>query len=318
MDCNAIASAPAGSRPRQGGGEAEGRRSGPPVALAVGGSDSCGGAGLQADLKTFQQWGVHGASAVTAVTAQNTSGVQRVHVLSPDMAAAQIRSVAADMAPAAVKIGMLASADVARAVAGELRESDFGPCVLDPVMVATSGDRLLPRDAVQVVRKELLPLAGLVTPNWPEAVALTGVADASETGMAEAARALVGAGAAAALVKGGHVPGTPVSDVLWDGKSLHVFRNPRVEGGGVHGTGCTLGAAATAGLALGMPLAEAVAEAVAWVHRAIAGAHAPGAGAGLLDFLQAGPAGPSKAAINSASKRASKGPARAPVSATSS
>ncbi len=293
MDCTTTprtTASPAGERRgRVAGGE--GRRGRPPVALAVGGSDSGGGAGVQADLKTFHRWGVHGASAVTAVTAQNTVGVQRVHVLPADMVAAQIESVAADLPPVAVKTGMLATADIAAAVAGALRETSFGPYVLDPVMVATSGDRLLSRDAIRTIKDELLPLAALVTPNWPEAVALTEVGEASEAGREEAARALVGAGAGAALVKGGHLPGAQVTDVLWDGESLRVFRNPRAGAGKMHGTGCTLGAAAAAGLALGMPLADAVAAAVAWVHRAIAGAAPLGAGAAVLDFSRPPPRG---------------------------
>lgn len=270
------------------GGRGEGQL---PVVLAVGGSDSCGGAGLQADIQVLRQWGVHGAAAVTAVTAQNTVGVQRVRIVSADMVAAQMRSVAEDMPPAAVKTGMLANSGIARAVAAELREGAFGPYVLDPVVVATSGDRLLARNAMRAVREELLPLAALVTPNWPEAVALTGVANAGEEGMEEAARALVAAGAGAALVKGGHLPGTRVADMLWDGESLRVFRKPRLGAGAVHGTGCALGAAAAAGLARGRPLGDAVAAAVDWVHRAIAGATALGSGARVLDFSAAPPSG---------------------------
>lgn len=261
-----------------------------PVALAVGGSDSCGGAGVQADLRTFHQWRVHGAAAITAVTAQNTTGVQRIQPLEPEMVAAQIESVAADLAPAAVKTGMLANAGVAEAVAARLREGGLGPFVLDPVMVATSGDRLLEPGAAQVVREQLLPLAALVTPNWPEAAALAGGAlEDGEEGMARAARTLVDAGAGAALVKGGHLPGPRVADMLWDGRTLRVFRRPRIGRGSVHGTGCALAAAATAALARGAPLADAVEAAAAWVHEAISGARALGRGARLLDhFAQAG------------------------------
>ncbi len=286
---------PPATRRRRGAARPVGGPSGrPPVALAVGGSDSCGGAGVQADLKTFHQWRVHGATAVTAVTAQNTAGVQRVQALAPELVAAQIESVAADLAPAAVKTGMLADAGIAGAVAARLREGGLGAYVLDPVMVATSGDRLLAPDAVRVVREQLLPLAALVTPNWPEAAALAGDAGkGGEDGLAWAARALVDAGAGAALVKGGHLPGPSVADVLWDGEALRVFRHPRIGAASVHGTGCTLAAAATAALARGNPLGEAVETAVAWVHRTIAGARGLGGGARLLDhFAETGTEAP--------------------------
>ena len=270
-----------------------------PVVLAVGGSDSCGGAGLQADLKTLHQWGVLGASAVTAVTAQNTVGVQRAQALRPGMVAAQIDSVAADMPVAAVKTGMLADAAIARAVAGRIKKHGLGAYVLDPVMVATSGDRLLAPDAQAAVLEELVPLAALVTPNWPEAAALAGVGDATEEGMEAAARRLVEAGAGAALVKGGHLKGAEVTDVLWDGRTLRAFRRPRVGGGPVHGTGCALGAAAAAGLALGMATADAVEAAVAWVRDALARARAVGRGARIPDHFA--PAG--RASLQRASSR---------------
>ncbi len=258
---------------------------GRPVVLAVGGSDSCGGAGLQADLKTLHQWGVLGASAVAAVTAQNTAGVQRAQALAPGMVAAQIDSVAADMPVAAVKTGMLADAEIVCAVAGRIKRHGLGAYVLDPVMVATSGDRLLAPDAEAAVLEELVPLAALVTPNWPEAAALAGVKDATEEGMEEAARRLVEAGAGAALVKGGHLKGAEVADVLWDGRTLRALRRPRIGGGPVHGTGCTLAAAAAAGLALGMAPADAVEAAIAWVHETLARARAVGSGARILDHF---------------------------------
>lgn len=257
----------------------------PPVVLTVAGSDSGGGAGIQADLKTFHQWGVYGASAVTAVTAQNTRGVQKVHVAPPSVVAAQIESVAEDFAVRAVKTGMLASADTVRAVAAALRKHDLGDYVLDPVMVATSGDRLLDPDAVAAVRGELLPLAALVAPNWPEAVVLTGVEDGGVAGMERAARLLVDAGAGAALVKGGHLDGEEVVDVLWDGRSSRVLRGRRVPTRHTHGTGCSLSAAVAAGLALGRPLPEAVDAAVAWVRRAIAEAPGLGAGSGPINHF---------------------------------
>lgn len=256
-----------------------------PVALAIAGSDSGGGAGIQADLKTFHQWGVYGTSAVTAVTAQNTLGVHEVHPVPPGIVAAQIDSVAGDMPPGGVKSGMLANSHIARAVAAALRRHRLDNYVLDPVMVATSGDSLLDPDAVASIREELVPLATVVTPNWPEAVILTGVRDRSLQGMEMAARAIVEAGAGAALVKGGHRAGEEVADLFWDGSTRCVFRGPRVETRHTHGTGCTLSAAIAAGLAGGVPLAEAVAAAVAWVRRAIAGAPGLGAGKGPLDHF---------------------------------
>ena len=257
----------------------------PPVALTIAGSDSGGGAGIQADLKTFHQWGVYGTSALTAVTAQNTLGVQEIHPVPTATIAAQIRSVATDLPPAAVKSGMLATAGIVHVVAGAIRSHRLGNYVLDPVMVATSGDRLLERDAVAAVRDELLPLATVVTPNWPEAALLTGVTEANLSGMAMAARDIVDAGAKAALVKGGHVGGDEVVDLYWDGESERVFRGPRIRTRHTHGTGCTLSAAIAAGLALGTPLPEAVAAAVAWVRSAIAGAPGLGAGHGPLDHF---------------------------------
>ena len=260
-------------------------RTTPPVALTIAGSDSGGGAGIQADLKTFHQWGVYGTSAVTAVTAQNTLGVQEIHPVPTATIAAQIRSVATDLPPAAVKSGMLATAEIVRTVADAIRSHRLGCYVLDPVMVATSGDTLLERDAVAAVRDELLPLATVVTPNWPEAALLTGVTEANLSGMAMAARDIVDAGADAVLVKGGHLGGDEVVDLYWDGESEHLFRGPRIRTRHTHGTGCTLSAAIAAGLARGAPLSEAVGAAVVWVRSAIVGAPGLGAGHGPLNHF---------------------------------
>ncbi len=259
----------------------------PPVALTVAGSDSGGGAGIQADLKTFHQWGVYGTSALTAVTAQNTLGVQAVHPVPPATVTAQIESVAGDIPPGAVKSGMLANTDIVRAVAASLRRHDLGAYVLDPVMVATSGDVLLAPGAVASIREQLLPLAAVVTPNWPEAVILTGVEERNVRGMEMAARDIVRRGAGAALIKGGHVEGDEVVDLFWDGRSRRVLRGPRIDTRHTHGTGCTLSAAIAAGLAWGAPLETAVVEAVAWVRAAIAGAPGLGAGRGPLDHFAA-------------------------------
>lgn len=211
--------------------------------------------------------------------------MQEVHAIPPDVVAAQIRSVAEDLPVRSAKTGMLASAETVRAVASALREHAPDRCVVDPVMVATSGDRLLDAEAVGVLKAELLPLSALVTPNWPEAKILTGVEDESIAGLRRAARVLVDAGAGAALVKGGHLGGDEVVDVFWDGKRERVLRGPRIDTRHTHGTGCTLSAAVAAGLATEMPLERAVEAAVAWVRRAIAGAPGLGAGHGPVDHF---------------------------------
>lgn len=259
------------------------RRETVPVALTIAGSDSGGGAGIQADLKTFEAFGVFGTSALTAVTAQDTRGVHAVHVLPPDLIREQIRAVCLDLAPAAAKTGMLASAAGVRAVVDAL--SEWGPerLVVDPVMVATSGDRLLEADAADVIRDALLPMATLVTPNLPEAALLTRTEIAGEADMREAARRLVDAGAGAALVKGGHGSGGEIVDLFWDGARERVFRAPRIETTSTHGTGCTLSAAAAAGLARGDALEAAVSRALAFTRAAIASAPGLGGGHGPLN-----------------------------------
>ncbi len=257
----------------------------PPVALTIAGSDSGGGAGIQADLKTFHQWRVFGASAVTAVTAQNTVGVQAVEALPTALVRAQIRSVTADLPVAAVKSGMLANREIARTVAEAVRAHGLRRYVLDPVMVATSGDRLLEPAAVESIREELVPLAAIVTPNWPEARLLTGVRRNGAEGMEEAARALVEAGAGAALVKGGHLPGDEVVDLYLDARGVRILRGRRIRTEHTHGTGCTLSAAIAAGLAAGGRMEETVAGAVRWVRTAIARAPGLGTGRGPLDHF---------------------------------
>ncbi len=248
-----------------------------PIALTIAGSDSGGGAGIQADLKTFQAFGVFGTSALTAVTAQNTLGVTAVHAIPLDVVRAQIDAVVTDLPPAALKTGMLATAELVAAVAAAIRGHGLKLYVLDPVMVSTSGHRLLDADAEATLARELLPLAALVTPNLHEARILTGREVATLGDMRDAARALVGLGAGAALLKGGHLDGDAV-DLLWDGTEEHIWRKPRLATRHTHGTGCTLSAAMTAGLARGLPLAEATGRAVRWVAKAIE--TAPGLGAG--------------------------------------
>jgi hydroxymethylpyrimidine/phosphomethylpyrimidine kinase len=257
-----------------------------PIALTIAGSDSGGGAGIQADLKTFHSFGVFGTSVITAVTAQNTLGVHGIHPIPVRMVRAQIDAVAADLRPDALKTGMLATSRLVSAVAAAMREHGLEQYVMDPVMVATSGDRLLERDAERALRDELLPLATIVTPNLHEAAILAERPVRTPEEMLAAAQAIVELGAGAALVKGGHLEGDAV-DVLWDGSIELHFRRPRVDTKHTHGTGCTLSAAIAAGLALGWPLAEAVEAATRYVGRAIASAPGLGSGRGPVDHFVA-------------------------------
>jgi hydroxymethylpyrimidine/phosphomethylpyrimidine kinase len=253
------------------------------VALTIAGSDSGGGAGIQADLKTFQAFGVFGTSAITAVTAQNTLGVRSWEAVSPALVRDQIIAVAEDLSPSAFKSGMLGTSAVVRAVAAAIRDTALVGYVLDPVMIATSGDRLLDDEAIGVMRKELIPLAALITPNSEEAAALTGRKVETAADAARAAELLVREhGAGAALVKGGHIDdGSELTDVLFTDKASF-FRAPRIQSHSTHGTGCTLSAAITAGLALGHPLEEAVGAAISYVRAAIEAAPGLGRGRGPL------------------------------------
>ncbi len=250
----------------------------PPITLTIAGSDSGGGAGIQADLKTFHRLGVYGTSVITAVTAQNTLGVTAVHPIPLEVVQAQLDAVATDLPPAAVKTGMLATAGLVERVASAIEAYGLPNLVVDPVMVATSGDRLLEEVAEATIARLLLPLATLVTPNLHEARLLTGLPVEDAEGMVEAARRLVEMGAGAALVKGGHLPGEETVDILFDGSNVRRWRHPRVETRHTHGTGCTLSAAVAAGLARNLPLDIAVSVGLEFVARAIA--HAPGLGAG--------------------------------------
>ncbi len=265
-----------------------------PTALTIAGSDSGGGAGIQADLRTFHQWRTRGATAITAVTAQNTLGVQRVHPLPPAIVEAQIASVLDDFDVAAAKTGMLHDREVVEATAGILERADLPWLVVDPVIIAASGDRLLDADALDALRAELLPLASLVCPNGPEAAALTGERCDDAESLLRSARRLVELGAKAALVKGGHVDADEgeVRDVLWDGTSAHVYRRPRIATRHVHGTGCSLSAAVTAALARGMKLEAAVRAAGDWVHAAIGSAPGIGGGSGPINHFAAVPGRP--------------------------
>ena len=256
------------------------------IALTIAGSDSGGGAGIQADLKTFMRFGVFGTSAITAVTAQDTLGVRAWERVSPALVRAQIDAVAADLRPAAIKSGMLGDAEVVRAVAEGVRSHALRPYVLDPVMVATSGDPLLEPDAVSAIVDELFPLASLVTPNLDEVAILTGERPQDVAAMERAARELVTKrGARAALVKGGHLAGAELVDVLFDGRTVRRFTHERVETTSTHGTGCTLSAAIAAGLALRVPLDGAVELGLEYVRRALVSAPGLGSGHGPLNHF---------------------------------
>ncbi len=258
----------------------------PPVAMTVAGSDSSGGAGIQADLKTFIALGVYGASALTALTAQNTTGVQAVHPVPADFVARQMRSVLDDLDVRAIKTGMLADAAIIRAVASILASVPAIPVVVDPVMVATSGDPLLATDAVETLRTQLIPRATLITPNLPEAAVLLGTTIARTDAEAEAqAVALAKLGAKAVLVKGGHGTGDEAVDFLYADGRIERISTPRIATRNTHGTGCTLSAAIAAGLAKGQSLGEAVRKAKTFLTAAIASAasHKLGAGHGPVD-----------------------------------
>lgn len=256
------------------------------VALTIAGSDSGGGAGIQADLKTFQRFGVFGTSAITAITAQNTRGVTRWEAVSADLVRAQIDAVAEDIPPEAFKTGMLANADIVSTVSRAIRDLSLKNYVLDPVMVATSGDLLLEQEAVRVIRDELLPLAVLATPNLHEAEILLGDVIDDEDGMARAAEKIATEmGPRAVLLKGGHLAaGDRVVDILYDG-ALRAFRGQRVDTTSTHGSGCTLSAAITAQLAKGESLHAAVRTSIDYVHAAIATAPRIGSGHGPLNHL---------------------------------
>ena len=257
------------------------------TALTLACSNTSGGAGIQADLKTFAAHGVFGLSALTAITAQNTLGVMRASAVDPDLVAAQIDAVAADLPIHATKIGMLANAGVIEAVAAAIERHRLPNVVLDPVMIAKSGAALLDPAAVDALRARLLPLADVVTPNAPEAAALTGQPVTSLADLRRAAATLVERGARAALLKGGHLSG-PAVDVLWDGRTFTELSAGRIESRHTHGTGCTLSSAIAARLALGDDLAAAVRAAKSYVTRAIAEAPGLGHGHGPLQHFPSG------------------------------
>jgi hydroxymethylpyrimidine/phosphomethylpyrimidine kinase len=265
------------------------------IALTIAGSDSGGGAGIQADLKTFHQFGVFGTSVICAVTAQNTLGVRAWEAVPVPLVTAQLDALAEDLPPLAVKSGMLGTVEVIEAVADAITRRRFPNYVLDPVMVATSGDRLLAPDAEDVIARRLVPLATLVTPNLDEARILTEQEVRTPEQMERAGQALLRQGAQVVLVKGGHLEGDTIVDVLVSARGVHRFTHPRIDTKATHGTGCTLSAAITAGLALDRPLARAVEDGLDFVQRAIAAAPGLGRGRGPLNhFVPAPPRPPAE------------------------
>ena len=254
-------------------------------ALTIAGSDSGGGAGIQADLKTFAALGVYGASAITAITAQNTVEVRAIHEVPIDIVAAQIDAVLDDIGADAAKTGMLSSAAIIEVVADRLRAHGPLLLVVDPVMVAKSGDRLLREDAVTALARTLLPLAAVVTPNAPEASVLAGISVSDVTGAREAARRIFDLGPRLVIVKGGHLEGDRADDIVFDGTEFHVLSAPRLATAHTHGTGCTFSAAIAARLAQGLEPLAAARSAKAYLHGAIEHAEPLGAGHGPVNHL---------------------------------
>ena len=252
-----------------------------PRALTIAGSDSGGGAGIQADLKTFSAFRVFGMSVITAVTAQNSLGVQGVENLPPDFVAQQLDSVLDDFGADAAKCGMLSTAPIIEAVAEVLRQRPIANLVVDPVMVAKTGDPLLRPDARRALVERILPLALVVTPNLPEAGALSGFPVTDRESMEAAAHRIGDLGPSHVLIKGGHLKGDP-HDLLWDGHVFREFRGERIDSTNTHGTGCTLSAGIAAGLALGHSLTDSIARAKAYVTRAILEGFQAGHGVGQL------------------------------------
>ena len=258
----------------------------PPTVMTIAGSDSGGGAGIQADLKTFSALGVFGTSTLTAITAQNTVGVSAVHEVPTEVIAAQIDAVITDIGADAVKTGMLSSGAIVETVAEAIRRHAIANLVVDPVMVAKSGDRLLREEAIASIRNSLLPLATVVTPNIPEAEELTGQTISADADVRRAAASIVKMGAKSVVVKGGHRDGPP-TDVLYDGQRFLEFTTERIPSTNTHGTGCTFASAVAAGLAHGLDTPAAVEQAKEYVTAAIRAAYPIGQGYGPLHHFHA-------------------------------
>jgi hydroxymethylpyrimidine/phosphomethylpyrimidine kinase len=255
------------------------------TALTIAGSDSGGGAGIQADLKTFAAHGVYGTSAITAVTAQNTLGVTMFEAVSADLVTAQIEAVVSDIGAHAAKTGMLANAAIVEAVSAAVRDLDIPFLVVDPVMIAKSGDRLIDEEAVGAMKTELLRQAFLVTPNIPEAEVLTGITIRTDQDRREAARRIASLGVTAVVIKGGHLPSEDIVDLLYEHGEVVEFRHARVPGRHTHGTGCTFSAAITSHLASGRTLREAIPLAQAYVAEAIRQGPELGKGHGPMEHF---------------------------------
>ena len=253
-------------------------------ALTIAGSDSGGGAGIQADLKSFAAMGVYGSSVLTAITAQNTIAVTGVHEIPPEMIASQVRAVLTDIGADAVKTGMLSSSAIIDTVAGELDYFQVGQLVVDPVMVAKSGDSLLHEEAVDALRNRLVPMATVVTPNIPEAEVLTGLYIASPDEVRRAAVRIIEMGARSVVVKGGHLEG-PAVDTFYDGREFRELTAERIDTKNTHGTGCTFAASIAAGLAKGLEVADAVTAAKEYVTGAIRQSFQIGEGHGPLNHF---------------------------------
>lgn len=256
-----------------------------PSVLTIAGSDSSGGAGIQADLKTYAALGVYGMSAITALTAQNTTGVTGIHEVPPEFVAQQIDAVVKDIRPDVVKTGMLSSAPIIEVVAAKVRAHALGRLVVDPVMVAKSGDRLLRNDAVRALRERLLPLSEVITPNVPEAEDIAGRELKTDDDMREAAREIVRMGARSVVMKGGHREGDEAIDLLYDGQSFHEFRGPRIATTSDHGTGCTFASAIAAFLARGEAVPDAVRLAKEYLTEALRHAYPVGHGRGPVNHF---------------------------------
>jgi hydroxymethylpyrimidine/phosphomethylpyrimidine kinase len=255
-----------------------------PTAMTIAGSDSGGGAGIQADLKTFAALGVYGTSALTAITAQNTIGVTGVHEIPTDIIAAQIEAIITDIGADAVKTGMLSSSAIVEVVAQELKRHRVEALVIDPVMVAKSGDPLLQQEAVEALRAKLVPLAAVVTPNIPEAEVLTGLKITSLDDMRLAAEKIIEMDARGVVVKGGHLAG-PAIDLFYDGSRFEEFTAPRIDTKNTHGTGCTFASAIAAGLARRLSVIDSVAQAKEYVTEAIRRSFPIGQGHGPLNHF---------------------------------
>ena len=249
-----------------------------PCALTIAGSDSCGGAGIQADLKTFTALGVYGACVITALTAQNTLGINAIHKVPPEFVATQIDSVASDLKINATKVGMLLDADIIEVVAMKVKQYGLQPLIVDPVMVAGTGARLLMEEAIEALKRLLIPLTTILTPNAFEAEALTGIKVSSLSDARKAAIILHQLGASTVVVKGGHVEGDDAVDLIYDGVRFIETRSRRIMKGKLHGAGCVFSSAITANLAKGMDQIEAIRRAKRFVHHSIKASQPVGKG----------------------------------------